>query len=73
MVFGELAGQATARAERIRAVCRGAVIDAVLTGDIENARLQKFIGLVAVSGLCALTRRPMGDVRDDPGSRTAAR
>ena len=38
----------------------------MLTGDIENARWQKFIGLVAVSGLCALTRRPIGDVRDDP-------
>ena len=24
------------------------------------------IGLAAVSGLCALTRRPIGDVRDDP-------
>ena len=66
MVFGELDGQATARAERIHAVCRGAGIDAVLTGDIENARWQKFIGLVAVSGLCALTRRAIGDVRDDP-------
>jgi len=66
MVFGELDGQATARAERIHAVCRGAGIDAVLTRDIENARWQKFIGLVAVSGLCALTRRPIGDVRDDP-------
>jgi len=66
MVFGEVDGQATARAERIHAVCRGAGIDAVLTGDIENARWQKFIGLVAVSGLCALTRRPIGDVRDDP-------
>src|SRR5262249_23438796 len=40
--------------------------DAVRTGDIENARWQKFIGLVAVSGLCAPTRRPIGDVRDDP-------
>jgi 2-dehydropantoate 2-reductase len=66
MVFGELDGQATARAERIHAVCKAAGIDAVLSDNIERARWQKFIGLVAVSGLCALTRRPIGEVRSDP-------
>jgi 2-dehydropantoate 2-reductase len=66
IIFGELDGPATARAERIHGVCKAAGIDAVLSDNIERARWQKFIGLVAVSGLCALTRRPIGDVRDDP-------
>jgi len=66
IVFGEFDGQATARATRVHAVCTAAAIDAVLSDNIERARWEKFIGLVAVSGLCALTRRPIGDVRDDP-------
>jgi len=66
IVLGELNGKVTDRAERIHAVCKGAGIDAVLSENIEGARWQKFIGLVAVSGLCALTRRPIGDIRHDP-------
>jgi 2-dehydropantoate 2-reductase len=38
----------------------------VLSSDIQRDRWEKFIGLVAISGLCALTRRPVGDLRDDP-------
>ena len=66
MVFGELDGQITPRAKRIRDTCRTAGIDAVLSDDIQRDRWEKFIGLVAISGLCALTRRPIGDLRDDP-------
>ena len=66
IVLGELDGQVTPRAESIHAVCKAAGIDAVLSDNIERARWQKFIGLTAVSGLCALTRRPIGDVRHDP-------
>ena len=66
IVLGELDGRVTPRAESIHAVCKAAGIDAVLSDNIERARWQKFIGLTAVSGLCALTRRPIGDVRHDP-------
>jgi 2-dehydropantoate 2-reductase len=66
IVFGELDGQITPRVERIHDICRTAGIDAVLSDDIQCARWEKFIGLVAISGLCALTRRPIGDLRDDP-------
>jgi 2-dehydropantoate 2-reductase len=66
ITFGELDGQATPRTERIRDVCKTAGIDGVLSADITCARWVKFIGLVALSGLCALTRRPVGDLRDDP-------
>lgn len=66
IIFGELDGRMTARAERIRDVCKGAGIDAVLTDDIQLARWDKFTGLVAGAGVCAVTRQPLGVVRDDP-------
>ena len=66
-IFGQpLSGKVTQRTERIHAVRKDAGIDAVLSENIEGARWQKFIGLVAASGLCALTRRPIGDIRHDP-------
>ena len=66
MVFGELDGKITPRTEGIRDTCHAAGIDGVLSDDIQRARWEKFIALVAASGLCALTRRPIGDLRDDP-------
>lgn len=66
IIFGELDGRITPRAERIRDVCTGAGIDAVLTDDILFARWEKFTGLVAAAGACSVTRQPLGVVRDDP-------
>jgi 2-dehydropantoate 2-reductase len=66
IIFGELDGQITSRVERIRDVCQAAGIEAVLSGDIQRARWEKFIMLVAISGFCALVRRPIGDLRDEP-------
>ena len=66
IVFGELDGQITPRVKRIDDICRTAGINAVLSDDIQCARWEKFIGLVAISGLCTLTRWPIGDLRDDP-------
>jgi hypothetical protein len=66
IIFGELDGQITSRVERIRGVCQGAGIEAVPSSHIRRDRWEKFIMLVAISGLCALARRPIGDLRDDP-------
>ncbi len=66
MVFGELDRAVTPRTEAIRDACLGAGIDAVLSDDIQRARWEKFVFLTAISGLCALSRRPIGDLRDDP-------
>src|SRR6266851_10464410 len=66
IIFGELDGQITPRVERICDVCRAAGIEAVPSSDIQRDRWEKFIAMVAVSGPCALTRRPIGDLRDDP-------
>ena len=66
ITFGELDGRITPRAERIRDACQAAGIETTLSADIQRARWEKFIALVATSGLCALTRRPIGPLRDDP-------
>jgi len=66
VTFGELDGRITPRAERIRDACQAAGIEIALSTDILRARWEKFIALVATSGLCALTRRSIGPLRDDP-------
>ena len=66
IIFGELDGQVSPRVEQIRDVCQKAGIDAVVPDDIQVARWNKFIGLAALAGICAITRQPLGPVRDDP-------
>jgi 2-dehydropantoate 2-reductase len=66
VTFGELDGRRTARVERILGICRDAGIDATVSDDINRARWEKFILLVAASSLCTVTRRPIGELRDDP-------
>lgn len=66
IAFGELDRQIRPRTERIRDACHAAGIESELSSDIQVERWWKFVGLVAFSGLCALTRRPVGDLRDDP-------
>jgi 2-dehydropantoate 2-reductase len=66
IVFGELDGRVTPRAEAIRDVCQAAGIGAELSDDIQRARWEKFIALVAGSGVCAVTRLSIGPLRADP-------
>jgi 2-dehydropantoate 2-reductase len=66
IVFGELDGRFTQRGEMIRDVCQAAGIGAELSGDIQRARWEKFIILVAASGVCAATRLSIGPLREDP-------
>ena len=66
IAFGELDRQIRPRTERIRDVCQAAGIESELSSDIQADRWWKFVGLVAFSGLCALTRRPVGELRNDP-------
>jgi 2-dehydropantoate 2-reductase len=66
IVFGELDGRITQRGEMIRDVCQAAGIGAELSGDIQRARWEKFIILVAASGVCAATRLSIGPLREDP-------
>ncbi len=67
--FGELGGARTARCESLAAALSDAGIEFEHTPDIRGAIWRKFVFLVGLSALTALTRRPIGDVRDDPDLR----
>jgi 2-dehydropantoate 2-reductase len=66
MTFGELDGRVSERGERLRDLCKAAGFDGVLSPDIMVPVWEKFILLVPLSGLNALTRLPLGKWRDDP-------
>jgi 2-dehydropantoate 2-reductase len=68
MTFGELDGGISGRAEQLRDICAAAGIDGVLSPDVMVPLWEKFIGLVPVSSVNALTRVPMGRYRGDPDS-----
>ncbi len=66
MTFGELDGGISARGERLRDLCAAAGVDGVLSADIRVPIWDKFLLLVPLSGLNALTRLPLGKWREDP-------
>ena len=66
MTFGELDGSVSARGERLRDLCASAGLDGVLSPDIRVPLWEKFVVVVPLSGLNALTRVPLGKYRDDP-------
>jgi 2-dehydropantoate 2-reductase len=64
MTFGDLDGRRSARGERIRDLCQVAGFEGLLSEDIERAIWEKFNMLVAHSAVTALTRLPIGRLRD---------
>ena len=66
MTFGELDGSASSRGARLRDLCAMAGFEGALSPDIRVPIWDKFILLVPLSGLNALTRLPLGKWRDDP-------
>lgn len=66
LTFGELDCRPSPRSERIRDCCEAAGFEAILSQDIALAMWEKFTLLVPHSGLTALTRLPIGKLRDDP-------
>ena len=66
MAFGELDGRPSPRGERLLALAQKAGFDVTLTDAIQTAIWTKFILLTAMSGITALTRLPVGRLRDDP-------
>jgi 2-dehydropantoate 2-reductase len=65
IIFGELDGRLSPRVERIAQVCQASGIDAKASREIQRERWEKFAVLVAASGVCSLTRKPIGELRDD--------
>ena len=66
MVFGELDGAKSARAEAFAALCAKAAIDGVASPAILTELWMKFILLASNASIMALARLPVGKLRDDP-------
>lgn len=69
ILFGELDGSRTVRAERLMATLVEAGIDAKMPGDIVKTIWLKFIFLVGLSAMTSLTRKTIGPLREDPDCR----
>jgi 2-dehydropantoate 2-reductase len=69
MIFGELDGKRSKRAEDFLALCEKAGFDAVLSDQIITDLWMKFILLAANSSITALARQAIGKLRDDPDVR----
>jgi len=65
MTFGELDRRISGRGERLRDFCEAAGFEGVLSPDVTVPIWDKFLLLVPLSGLNALTRLPLGKWRDD--------
>ena len=66
MTFGELDGRTSERGRRLADLCAGAGFEGVLSPDIMVPIWEKFLRLVPLAGLNALTRLPLGKWRADP-------
>ena len=66
MTFGELDGRTSRRGERLRDICATAGIDGILSPDVMVPLWQKFLVLVPLANVNALTRLPLGAYRADP-------
>lgn len=66
MVFGEPDGSRSPRAVAFAEMCKKAGIDGVLSEAIMTDLWIKFVLLASNAGVMALTRLPVGKLRDDP-------
>ena len=64
MTFGELDGQISERGLRLRDLCETAGFEGVLSSDIMVPVWEKFLLMVPLAGLNALTRLPLGKWRE---------
>jgi 2-dehydropantoate 2-reductase len=66
LVFGELDGSRSPRLERLHAACVAARFQATLSEHILVDVWTKFVRLSVLSGMTAVTRCPVGVIREDP-------
>jgi 2-dehydropantoate 2-reductase len=69
MIFGELDGSVTPRGKALLELCQKAGFDATLSEQITTELWMKFVLLAANAGMTAVTRQPIGKLRDDPDLR----
>jgi 2-dehydropantoate 2-reductase len=67
--IGELDGKISARCQAFVDACTKASIQARVSDSIEKTIWEKYVFLVAASSMTALTRLPLGAVREDPDTR----
>lgn len=73
IVVGELGGGESERVRKVVELLASAGIDAVASADIRRATWEKFVFLASVSGLTAVTRATVGEVRANPATRALLR
>ncbi|MBV8925690.1 MAG: 2-dehydropantoate 2-reductase, partial [Bradyrhizobium sp.] len=69
MIFGELDGTRSQRAQDFLALCSEAGFEATLSDQIVTELWMKFIPLATNASLTAVTRLPIGKLRGDPDVR----
>ncbi len=72
IMFGELDGGTSSRAERLHAACEAAGVNAQLSDDILRSMWSKFLFIMPMSGIGAITRAPVGVWRSMPETRELA-
>jgi 2-dehydropantoate 2-reductase len=73
LTFGELDNRSSGRAGALLEACREAGFDAAIADDIQQAIWGKFAFLAPFAGLTALTRQPIGPLREDSETRALLR
>ena len=66
LIFGEPDGSRSPRLEALLEACRPSGFQATLSTDITADIWTKFVRLSVFSGMTAVTRSPIGVIRDDP-------
>jgi len=66
IIFGEMDGRVSERAERLRDAFARAEVPVELSRSIRRALWEKYILICAVAGTTALTREPLGVIRETP-------
>jgi 2-dehydropantoate 2-reductase len=69
LVFGELDGTRSTRAEALLEACISSGITAEISTDIVKTIWTKFVFLVGMSSITSLTRLPIGPIRQDHDAR----
>ena len=68
IIFGELDGRVSERAERLRDAFARAEVPAEVSKDVRRALWEKYILICAVAGTTAVTRETIGVVRETPAT-----
>jgi 2-dehydropantoate 2-reductase len=73
LTVGELDGRPSKRTAAFVEACNKAGIQARLSENIQKSIWEKYVGLVAMSAMTALTRLPIGPIREDADTRALLR